>query len=79
MVFFSIGDNSTSFFYLETIISSHGVLLVIPMKESEPISDKTLSFKVQMECFFIAEFERAAKIRKTAVYRFLISLLVQEL
>ena len=29
--------------------------------------------------FFIAEFERAAKIRKIAVYRFLISLLVQEL
>ena len=26
--------------------------------------------------FFIAEFERAAKIRKIAVYRFLISLLV---
>ena len=29
-----------------------------------------------MKCFFIAEFERAAKIRKIAVYRFLISLLV---
>ena len=28
--------------------------------------------------FFIAEFERAAKIRKIAVYRFLISLLVPE-
>ena len=28
---------------------------------------------------FIAEFERAAKIRKIAVYRFLISLLVLEL
>ena len=28
---------------------------------------------------FIAEFERAAKIRKIAVYRFLISLLVPEL
>ena len=37
-------------------------------------------FKVQMKCFFfIAEFERAAKIRKIAVYRFLISLLVPEL
>ena len=36
--------------------------------------------KVQMKCFFfIAEFERAAKIRKIAVYRFLISLLVPEL
>ena len=29
--------------------------------------------------FFIAEFERAAKSRKNAVYRFLISLLVPEL
>ena len=29
--------------------------------------------------FFIAEFERAAKIRKIAVYCFLISLLVAEL
>ena len=38
------------------------------------------SIKVQMKCFFfIAEFERAAKIRKIAVYRFLISLLVPEL
>ena len=36
-------------------------------------------FKVQMKCFFIAESERAAKIRKIAVYRSLISLLVQEL
>ena len=36
--------------------------------------------KVQMKCFFfIPEFERAAKIRKIAVYRFLISLLVPEL
>ena len=37
------------------------------------------SFKVQMKCFFIPEFERAAKIRKIAVYRFLISFLVPEL
>ena len=29
--------------------------------------------------FFIAEFQRAAKIMKNAVYRFLISLLVPEL
>ena len=36
------------------------------------------SVKVQMT-FFIAEFERAAKIKKIAVYRFLISLLVPEL
>ena len=38
------------------------------------------AFKVQMKCFFfIPEFERAAKIRKIAVYRFLISFLVPEL
>ena len=38
------------------------------------------SIKVQMKCFFfIPEFERAAKIRKIAVYRFLISFLVPEL
>ena len=36
--------------------------------------------KVQMKCFFfIPEFERAAKIRKIAVYRFLITFLVPEL
>ena len=39
----------------------------------------TRDIKVQMKCFFIAEFERAAKIRKISVYRFLISLLVPEL
>ena len=39
-----------------------------------------IEVKVQMKCFFfIPEFERAAKIRKIAVYRFLISLLVPEL
>ena len=38
------------------------------------------SLKVQTKCcFFIAEFERATKIRKIAVYRFLISHLVPEL
>ena len=42
--------------------------------------ETTENLKVQMKCFsFIAEFERAAKIRKTAVYRFLISLPVPEL
>ena len=36
--------------------------------------------EVQMKCFFfIPELERAAKIRKIAVYRFLISPLVPEL
>ena len=40
----------------------------------------TRDLKVHMKCFFfIPEFERAAKIRKIAVYRFLISLLVSEL
>ena len=43
-------------------------------------SDIYVVFKVQMKCFFfIPEFERAAKIRKIAVYRFLISFLVPEL
>ena len=38
------------------------------------------SIKVQMKCFlFIAEFERAAKIRKIAVYHSLLSLPVIKL
>ena len=37
------------------------------------------NLKVHMKWFFIAEFERAAKIRKIAIYRFLISLPVPEL
>ena len=37
------------------------------------------AFKVQMKDSFIDEIERTAKIRKVAVYRFLISLLVSEL
>ena len=36
-------------------------------------------FKVQRKCFFIAELEKAAKIRKIAIYRLLISLPVPEL
>ena len=32
------------------------------------------SLKLQMKCFFNTEFERAAKIRKIAVYRFLIKM-----
>ena len=36
--------------------------------------------KVEIKCFFfISEFERAAKIRKIAIYRFLISVPVPEL
>ena len=38
-----------------------------------------LLLKCKLNVFFIAEFERPAKIRKNAVYRFLISLLVSEL
>ena len=39
-----------------------------------------VGLKVQMKCFsFIAEFERAPKVRKIAVYCFLIYLLVPEL
>ena len=47
---------------------------------SKGMKNLNFSLKVQMKCFsFIAEFERAAKIRKNAVYRFLISLLRSEL
>ena len=35
--------------------------------------------EMTMKCFFIAEYERATEIRKIAVYRFSISLLVPEL
>ena len=49
MVFFTIGNNSTSFFYLETIIASHGVLLVISMKESEPCFFLLLNLKEQQK------------------------------
>ena len=36
--------------------------------------------EMQMKCFFfIAEFERAAKIRKIAVHRFITTVLVPEL
>ena len=38
-----------------------------------------LGLKCKRNVSFIPEFERAAKIRKIAVYRFLISLLVPEL
>ena len=36
-------------------------------------------FKVQMKCFFIVEFERAAKVKKIAIDRFLKSLPVPKL
>ena len=50
-----------------------------PLPKNFNILKWSILIKVQMKCFFIAEFERAAKIRKIAVYRFLISLLVPEL
>ena len=50
-----------------------------PPPRSLTLQKTPWSFKVQMKCFFIADFERAAKLRKIAVYRFLISLLVPEL
>ena len=37
------------------------------------------NIEVKMKCFFIDEIERAAKIRKIVVYRFLISLLLPTL
>ena len=48
-------------------------------KIKELSKEKPKVVKVQMKCFFIPEFERAAKIRKIAIYRFLISLVVPEL
>ena len=49
--------------------------MVILMHDAENVEFKfsrlRRHLKVQMTCFFIAEFERAAKIRKIAVYRFL--------
>ena len=40
---------------------------------------RTVKVHANENVFFVAEFERAAKIRKIAVYRSLISLLVPEL
>ena len=50
------------------------------VKKNDSGYKNSFFLKVQMKCFFfISEFERAAKIRKIAVYRFLISFLVPEL
>ena len=67
-----------------TIIFFHGIVIVTTRIVNEASLRKICLLtmdvlKVQMNCFFIAEFERAAKIRKNAVYRFLISLLAPEL
>ena len=54
-------------------VIASGIISVLTKKYQKKL-------KVQMKCFFfIPEFERAAKIRKIAVYRFLISFLVPEL
>ena len=62
IVFIAIGNNSTSFFYLESIISSHGVLLVILMKESEPIFHRNPQFNVNYPlddaCFILDYYGR---------------------
>ena len=49
------------------------------MKNEDVCQQFGKKLKGANEMFFIAEFERAVKIRKIAVYRFLISLLVPEL
>ena len=53
---------------------------ILESSENSPLPLCTIvtSSKVQMNVFFIAEFEREAKIGKIAVYCFLISLLVPE-
>ena len=48
----------------------------VSSKENSP---DPRNFINERSLIFIAEFERAAKIRKVAIYRFLISLLVPEL
>ena len=59
--------------------------MAIKMYDAENIEFKfsrlRRHLKVQINCcfFLIAEFERAAKVRKIAIYRFLISLLLPEL
>ena len=61
---------------LLTVIASP---LDMYLDDSVSLTSRQTGLKVQMKCFFIAEFERAAKIRKIAVYCFLISVLVPEL
>ena len=71
----------------QQFITIWGITSSLPMKLQSFLSNlfcgemrDSESFKVQIKCFFfIAQFERAAKIRKIAVYDFLISLLVSEL
>ena len=61
---------------MDKLIKIYDLIGKININDSFSTAD---SVKVQMKCFFIAEFERAAKIRKIAVYSFSISLLVLEL
>ena len=71
-------------FVMHLTVLNTNLMIVINKNASVKIPEGIfISFcfglKVQMKCFFIAEFERAAKIRKIAVYRFLTSFLVPEL
>ena len=51
----------------------------VEVKPSAESVVRAVDFKVQIKMFFfIAEFQKAVKIRKIAVYRFLISLLVPD-
>ena len=59
--------------------SRHRALVTRLLTQGYKTDRLSNTFKVQMKCFFTAEFERAARIRKFAVYCFLISLLVLEL
>ena len=77
----------THFSFYEKVrsgLSTQSLLVVCVISRTQNFLTVSFKFlnsflKVQMKCFFIAEFERAAKIRKITVYSFLISLLVPEL
>ena len=56
-----------------------GFLGAVNVQTGAEVSTVRKLLKLQMKCFFIPEFERAAKLRKIAVYRSLISLQVPEL
>ena len=84
MINFSLLHNVICFSFvvvLHFMYSLYAISKVVLLIEKVVMCNNNLRLKVQMKCcfFFIAEFERAAKIRKIAVYRFLISLLVPEL
>ena len=60
----------------KTKLISYTVKVLLGLQRTQKIQG---SFKVQRKCFFIAEFERAAKMRKIAINHLLISLPVPEL